>query len=88
VRSIVQPLCIERETERCFNAGAESLGVSESQNTRVVDLSLDECSRVEVGLGTNFQGDTGGSGLGVVDSLGSSLNVRADAVVVASMECV
>ena len=42
------------------------------------------CSR----LGTNFKSDTRRGGFGVIDSLGTSLDISADAVVVAGMECV
>ena len=40
----------------------------------------------EVGLGSDLEGDTTGGGLGVVDSLGTSLDVLANSVVVGSGE--
>lgn len=38
----------------------------------------------EVGLGSDLEGDTTGGGLGVVDSLGTSLDILANSVVVRS----
>lgn len=40
----------------------------------------------KVGLGSDLEGDTTGGGLGVVDSLGTSLDVLANSVVVRSGE--
>jgi len=83
---MVQLLRVESETERSFDTRAKSLSISKGQDTSIVDFSLDECSLVEVGLNTNFESNTGRGGFGVVDSLGTSLDVRTHAVVVAGME--
>lgn len=40
-----------------------------------------------VHLGTDFEVNTGGGSLGIVDSLGTSLDIGAYAVVVAGSEC-
>lgn len=73
---------VEGKTESGLDTGAESLGVAEDENTSVVDLGLDESGVVKVSLGADLEGDTAGSGLGVVDSLGTGLNVLGDLVVV------
>ena len=86
--------------ELTLDTGSESLGVTEAEDTSVVDLGLDEGGVVlhvsfgperrhiayKVGLGSDFEGDTTGGGLGVVDSLGTSLDVLANSVVVRSGE--
>lgn len=59
--------------------------LTNGKDTGVVDLRLNERCRVEVGLSTNLDTD-GTVRLGVVDGLSTSLNVSADAVVVARSE--
>jgi hypothetical protein len=83
---VVQLLGVESETERRLDTRSESLGVAEGNNTRVVDLGLDEGRGVEVGLGADFERDTAVGVLGVVDGAGTSLNVTAYAMVVAGRE--
>jgi len=83
---LVQLLSVESETEGSLNTGTEGLGVAESKDTMVVDLGLDEASSVQESLGTNLKADTLSSSLGVVDSLGTSLDISADTVVVAGSE--
>ena len=41
----------------------------------------------DIRFNTNFEVDTGGGGLGIIDSLGTSLDVRAHTVIVAGGEC-
>jgi len=83
---VVESGGVESETPRDLDTGSESLGVTEAEDTSVVDLGLDESSVVKVGLGSDLERDTAGGGLGVVDSLGTSLDVLADSVVVRSSE--
>jgi len=83
---VVESGGVESETPRDLDTGSESLGVTEAEDTSVVDLGLDEGGVVKVGLGSDFEGDTTGGGLGVVDSLGTSLDVLANSVVVRSGE--
>ena len=60
---------------------------TESKDTRVVDLRLDEGRRVEVHLRADLKRDVAlRRRTGVVDSLGTSLNIARDAVVVARGE--
>lgn len=73
---------VEGKTERGLDTRAESLGVAEDKNTRVVDLGLDEGGVVKVSLGTDLERDGADGRLGVVDSLGAGLNVLGDLVVV------
>jgi hypothetical protein len=72
-----------------LDALAESLGVSETENTSVVDLGLDKGIAIEVKLGTDLESD-GGLGallsLGIPDGLSTSLEIRVDAVVVRGRE--
>ena len=44
----VELCCVERETEGSLDTWAESLCVAQREHTSVVDLRLDERSRVEV----------------------------------------
>ncbi|KAJ3006005.1 hypothetical protein NUW54_g4094 [Trametes sanguinea] len=75
---IVQPLSVEGKTEGCLDAGAEGLCVAYGEDTRVVDLRLDGGGVVKVDLGTNLKSDVArGCCAGVVDRLGTSLNVGA-----------
>jgi len=83
---VVESGGVESETPRDLDTGSESLGVTEAEDTSVVDLGLDESGVVKVGLGSDLEGDTTGGGLGVVDSLGTSLDVLANSVVVGSGE--
>ena len=55
---------------------------TEADNTSVVDLGLDEGGTVEVDLSADLEADTTSGGLGVVDGLGTSLDVAVDALVV------
>lgn len=82
--SVVEALGVETQTERDLDARAQSLGVTEAQDTRVVDLGLDERGVVEVGLGADLEVDLTGRAAGVVDGLGTSLDVLGDLVVVRS----
>jgi hypothetical protein len=79
---LIQFLRVEGQTEGGLYARAEGLSVTEGNDTRVVDLGLDEGRRVEVCLGANFQCNTSVGGLGVVYSLGAGLDVATDTVVV------
>ena len=83
---VVQLLSIEGETEGSLDTGAESLSVAEANDTSVIDLGLDEGSSVKVDLGADLEGDTAVGGLGVVDGLGTSLDVAVDALVVGGGE--
>lgn len=73
---------VEGKAERGLDTGAEGLGVAEDKDTSVVDLGLDKGGVVKVSLGADLEGDGTGGGLGVVDSLGTSLDVLGDLVVV------
>ena len=89
VGSLVQLGGVKETTDRDLDALAESLGVSETEDTGVVDLGLDKGIAVEVELGTNLEGNGGlGAllGLGIPDGLSTSLEIRVDAVVVRSRE--
>ena len=46
--SLIETVGVDSETEGGTDTGAESLGVAEAKDTSVVDLGLDEGSRVEV----------------------------------------
>ena len=59
---------------------------TKSNDTRVVNLGLDERGGVKVSLSTDLESNTAVGGLRVVDSLGASLNVTANAVVIAGRE--
>jgi len=80
---IVESLCVKGKTEGSLDARTESLSVTKSKHTRVVDFSLDESSRVEVSLGANFERDIRGGGIGIIYSLRAGLNVGAHTVVIA-----
>lgn len=80
--SVVQPLGVQSETESGLDTGSQSLGVRSGEDTGVVDLELDGGGVVQVDLGTDFESDTTGGGLGVVNGLGTGLNVLGDLVVV------
>jgi len=85
-RRVVQFLGVEGETSRHLNTGAEGLGIAKNEKACGVNLCLDEGSSIEVCLSTNFKADVARGRLGIVDGLGTSLNVAADAVVVRSRE--
>jgi hypothetical protein len=80
VGSLVELGGVKETTDRDLDTLAEGLGVSETEDTSVVDLGLDESGVVEVGLGTDLEGDATGGGLGVVDSLGTGLDVLVDLI--------
>jgi hypothetical protein len=61
------------------------IDLPKSKKTRVGDLCLDKGSAVKLILGTNFQSNGVGA-LGVPNSLTTSLNIRAYAVVVRGRE--
>lgn len=86
VGSLIQLGSVKETTNRDLDALAESLGVSETEDTGVVNLGLDKGIAVEVELSTDLEGNRGLSvrmrGLGVPDSLGTSLDISIDAVVV------
>src|SRR5690348_3972515 len=85
VGGLVQLGGVEETGDGDLDALAESLSVSETENTGVVDLGLDKGIAVEVELGTDLEGDGGlGAllGLGVPDGLSTGLEIRVDAVVV------
>ena len=77
---------VEGKTESGLDARSEGLGVAEAENTRVVDLGLDERGVVKVGLGSDLDGDAVEGRLGVVDGLGTGLDVLGHLVVVAGAE--
>ena len=79
---LIQLLGVKSQTKRGLNTRAEGLSVTKGNDTRVVDLGLDKGRRIEVSLGTNLQRNTAVGRLGVVDGLGTRLDVTADAVVV------
>lgn len=51
---LIQFLGVKSQTERSLNTRAEGLSVTKGNDTRVVDLGLDERRRIEVSLGTNL----------------------------------
>ena len=51
---LVQFLGVKSQTERSLNTRAEGLSVTQGNDTRVVDLGLDERRRIEVSLGTDL----------------------------------
>jgi len=83
---IVQLLGIDSKTERSLDARAQSLGVPEGKDAGVVNFRLDEGCRVQIGLGTDLEVNTGGGSLGLVDGLGTSFDIGAHTVVVTSSE--
>lgn len=80
--SVVQPLGVQSQTKSGLDARSQSLGVRSGEDTGVVDLELDGGGVVQVDLGTDFECDTPGGGLGVVDGLGTGLDVLGNLVVV------
>jgi len=94
VGSLVQLGGVKETSNGDLDALAESLGVSETENTGVVDLGLDKGIAVEVELGTNLEGNGGlgallasGVSLGrVPNGLSTSLEIGVDAVVVGGRE--
>lgn len=80
--TIVQPLSVQSQTEGDLDTGPQSLSVTGSQDTRVVNLELGESGIVQISLGTDFKGNTPRSRLGVVDSLGTGFDVFRNLVVV------
>ena len=83
---VVDSSGVEGKTEGSLDARSESLGVAEAEDTRVVDLGLDEGGVVKVSLGSDLDGDTVEGRLGVVDGLGTGLDVLGHLVVVAGAE--
>jgi len=81
--NFVQSLGIDSKTEGSLNTRTKGLSITEREDTIVVDLGLEERSSIEVSFSTNLKADTLCGGLGVVDSLGTSLDVGGHAVVVA-----
>lgn len=78
-----ESLGIDGSTESEGDALTENLGVSQSGDTLVVDLGLDERLAVKLVLAGNLESDTTGvSALGVPGGLGTGLNLRVHAVVV------
>lgn len=82
---LVHLLGIESKTKGGLEAGAEDLLVAERNHTRVVDLGLEGRARgaVEDGLSTDLESNTANGELGVVDGLGTGLDVAVHTVVVA-----
>lgn len=76
---------VERGTQAQSHARAQLLGVSQSGQTRVGNLGLDEGRRVQLVLGGELDVDTGGLDR-VPGGLGTSLNKRRNLVVVGSSE--
>ena len=83
VRSTAQLLGVERQPNGSPHTRSERLGVSKRQKTDVVDLRLNERRRVKVRLRANLKLHTICSLPGIVLCLATSLDVTADAVVVA-----
>lgn len=81
----VELLGVEGGTEAKGNTLAEEDVVGESGNTTVVDLGLGEGQWINAVLGGNLKTDVG-AGLGVPDSLGTSLNLGVNLVVVGGGE--
>ena len=78
-----QSLGINGGTETESDTGAENLAVSQSGDTLVVDLSLNEGVRVELVLAGDLEANTAGrAALGVPSGLGTGLNLSVDVVVV------
>jgi len=81
VSILVQTRRVNRTTNGQLDTRTKQLSVAKSEDTRVGDLGLDKGSTVELVLGTDFQGNSVGA-LGIPNSLTTSLDVRADTVVV------
>jgi len=85
-RGIVQLVGVEGEASGHLNAGAEALGVTEDEETCGVNLCLNKGRAVQIGLCTDFKANVACGRLRIVNGLGTSLNIAADAVVVRSSE--
>lgn len=79
-------LGVEGKTEARLDTSPKSLRVTQDEKSGVVDLGLDEGGRVEVGLGSDLEVHASDGRLGVVDGLGTGLDLRGDAVVVRRRE--
>ncbi|KAH3660103.1 hypothetical protein OGAPHI_007308 [Ogataea philodendri] len=79
---------VESTSKTQGDARSKLLGVSQSQDTGVGKLSLDERGAVQAVLGGNLNGDWVGAGsrLGVESTLGSDLELRGNLVVVTGSE--
>ena len=93
VGSLVELGGVKETSNGDLDALAEGLGVSDTEDTGVVDLGLDKGIAVEVELGSDLQGNGGlgsllgsGGSLGVPDGLSTSLEIGVDAVVVRGRE--
>jgi hypothetical protein len=84
--SIVQPLSVQGQTKGSLDSRSKSLGVRRSEDTGVVNLDLDGGGVVEVDLGSDLERDTTGGRLGIVNGLGTGLDVLGDLVVVGCRE--
>jgi len=80
---IIESLCVKGKSKGGLDTRTERLSVTKSEDTRIVDFSLDESSRVEVGLGANLERNIRGGGIDIIYGLRASLNVGAHTVVVA-----
>lgn len=80
--TVIEARSVQAQAKRGLDTGAQRLGVTEAEDTGIVDLGLDKRSIVEVGLGADLQRDTASGRLGVVHGLGTGLDVLADLVVV------
>jgi hypothetical protein len=85
VSVLVKTGSINGSTKVDLDTRTERLGVSKTEDTRVRDLGLNESRRIQLELGTNFEGDSVGT-LGVPRSLTGSLKIAVDAVVVRGSE--
>lgn len=74
---------VKSKTERSLNARTKRLRIAKGQNTRVVDLGLDEGSVVEVRLRADLKVHVA-RGLRVIRGTSTSLNVLVHSVVVRS----
>lgn len=83
--SLVELLGVERATETQGDTLTEENVVSKGSNTAVVDLDLGERDGVDAVLAGDLKTDSV-AGLGVPGSLGTSLNLGVDLVVVRSSE--
>lgn len=79
----VKTSSINGSTEVKLDTGTKRLSITETNNTRVRDLGLNEGRGVQLELGTNFEGNSVGT-LGVPRSLTGGLEVAVDTVVVRS----
>jgi hypothetical protein len=83
VSVLVELGSVNGSTDRGLDTRAERLSVTETNDTVVGDLGLNEGSRIQLELGTNFKSNRV-SALGVPGSLTRSLDVSVDTVVVRS----